>query len=127
MDYLYSMPPLSTQAPRVPATALKKENDQIAATFGTRGSQPQRSGSGVPPLPQLPPPEHFPPALQALAEQQRLFMERKYQEQVWLAPVAVPRPPFQRKGMEKAWSALSAERGVHRAQAPGAGGDGSDL
>ena len=40
-----------------------------------------RQPGGMAP-PQLPPPEHFPPALQALAEQQRLFMERKYQEQV---------------------------------------------
>ena len=89
MDCLYSMPPISAQATSMPAVALKKEVDQAAAAFGCGGAQSQRASGGVLPPPQLPLPEHFPPALQALAEQQRLFMERKYQEQVWPATLAL--------------------------------------
>jgi len=66
-----------TAAKRVPFTAGFGGSNSGSPVCPMAG---QRPGGMAPP--QLPPPEHFPPALQALAEQQRLFMARKYQEQV---------------------------------------------
>ena len=78
------------------AAQTAAKSDPFAAGFGsTKGSSPvcpltgQRPGGLAPP--QLPPPQHFPPALQALAEQQRRFMERKYQEQVCGKPYSSTR------------------------------------
>ena len=71
------------------ASQAAKRDPFTAGFGGSNSSSPvclmtgQRPGGAIPP--QLPPPEHFPPALQALAQQQRLFMQRKYQEQVCLS------------------------------------------
>ncbi len=103
---LLGMPPICAPMTALPGAQHKHSRSLVSAFGGSGGAAPaakrdpftagfggsnssspvcpmtgQRPGGMVPP--QLPPPEHFPPALQALAEQQRLFMQRKYQEQVY--------------------------------------------
>ena len=109
LDPLYALP--SSSAPITGATVvtLKTENDPYATLIGSSCGEmypsmersaglllppPQLPPPRLPPL-WLPPPERFPPALQALAEQQRLFMERKYQEQVRVWPFCSSCPYFE--------------------------------